>query len=191
MVGLGEGEGALLTNELIHNTKEFSPDVSPTVRWLAGGTAYTTLEAPAGACCPLAADQRCVTGGTASKVGAGEGGDAAAHDAGSSSVSPAREIIRYDAATGVRTVLVDLDTLTPEDGAEPLSIQDYDWSEVHVRAQTACTVMLSRGDAGRKLAPRVHEHTKGVAQEHARRLLRCEFESRGFGVSNPASGRRC
>ncbi|HEX9729361.1 MAG TPA: S9 family peptidase [Gemmatimonadales bacterium] len=40
----------------------------------------------------------------------------------------AREIIRYDAASGARTVLVSAGQLTPAGGNGPLAIDDYDWS---------------------------------------------------------------
>lgn len=41
----------------------------------------------------------------------------------------AREIVRYDAATGKRTVLVSAADLTPEGRKAPLEIEDYAWSE--------------------------------------------------------------
>ena len=39
-----------------------------------------------------------------------------------------REIVRYDAPTGVRTVLVTAASLTPPGRSEPLAIEDYSWS---------------------------------------------------------------
>jgi dipeptidyl-peptidase-4 len=43
--------------------------------------------------------------------------------------SGGREIVRYDAATGARTVLVTAKQLTPAKATEPLGIDDYEWSE--------------------------------------------------------------
>src|SRR5829696_608840 len=39
------------------------------------------------------------------------------------------EIIRYDAATGARSVLISSAQLTPAGGQKPLSIADYVWSD--------------------------------------------------------------
>ena len=58
-------------------------------RWLADGTAYTTVER------------------------AGDGFD----------------IVRYDAATGTRSVLISSAQLTPAGGQKPLGIADYIWSD--------------------------------------------------------------
>jgi dipeptidyl-peptidase-4 len=41
----------------------------------------------------------------------------------------ARDIIRYDPATGDRTVFVAATNLKPEDREEPLAVDDYHWSE--------------------------------------------------------------
>jgi len=41
---------------------------------------------------------------------------------------PGREIVRYDAATGARTVLVTAASLTPAGRPAPLAIEDYSWS---------------------------------------------------------------
>ena len=40
----------------------------------------------------------------------------------------ARELIRYDAATGARQVLVPAARLTPAGAATPLTVEDYEWS---------------------------------------------------------------
>ena len=45
----GPVDGALLTNELIHNSSEFAPAGGPATRWLADGVTYTALEMPEGA----------------------------------------------------------------------------------------------------------------------------------------------
>lgn len=41
----------------------------------------------------------------------------------------AKEIARYDTATGARTVLIAAAALTPPKASEPLSVDDYHWSE--------------------------------------------------------------
>ncbi|HEY6119178.1 MAG TPA: hypothetical protein VIV66_04415, partial [Pyrinomonadaceae bacterium] len=41
----------------------------------------------------------------------------------------ARDIVRYDAATGRREVLVPAASLVPKDTREPLQIEDYAWSK--------------------------------------------------------------
>lgn len=42
--------------------------------------------------------------------------------------SGGKEIVRYDAASGARTVLVTAKQLTPEKSTQPLEIDDYEWS---------------------------------------------------------------
>lgn len=61
-------------------------------RWLADGTAYTTVERAAGA------------------------------DGGS-------DIVRYDAATGARSILISSAQLTPAGAKRPITIADYVWSD--------------------------------------------------------------
>jgi len=41
----------------------------------------------------------------------------------------AKDIVRYDPATGERSVLVPAASLVAEEGADPLSIKDYHWSD--------------------------------------------------------------
>jgi len=41
----------------------------------------------------------------------------------------AKDIVRYDPATGVRSVLVPAASMVVEEGADPLSIKDYHWSD--------------------------------------------------------------
>jgi dipeptidyl-peptidase-4 len=40
-----------------------------------------------------------------------------------------QDIVKYDASSGKKTVLVSSDRLIPEGGTKPLSIADYRWSE--------------------------------------------------------------
>jgi dipeptidyl-peptidase-4 len=76
----------------IYRATEYAlPRFGP-ARWLADGTAYTTVEASAGT---------------------PEGWD----------------IVRYDAATGARSVLIASAQLTPAGGKGPLAIGDYTWSD--------------------------------------------------------------
>src|SRR5687768_15156806 len=75
----------------IYQANEYAlPRFGP-ARWLADGTAYTTVERSPGA----------------------EGSD----------------IVRYDAATGVRSVLISSTQLTPSGATRPLAIADYVWSD--------------------------------------------------------------
>ncbi len=75
----------------IYKANEYAlPRFGP-ARWLADGTAYTTVERTPG-----------------------DGGGF--------------DIVRYDAATGARSVLIASQQLTPAGGAKPLSIADYVWS---------------------------------------------------------------
>ena len=47
----------------------------------------------------------------------------------SEEIEEAKEIVRDDPSTGQRSVLVPLTSLVPAEGEEPLSIEDYLWSE--------------------------------------------------------------
>ncbi|HTO93275.1 MAG TPA: DPP IV N-terminal domain-containing protein, partial [Bacteroidota bacterium] len=42
---------------------------------------------------------------------------------------PGREIVRYDAATGARSVIVPVARLTPPGGGAPLAVEQYAWSD--------------------------------------------------------------
>jgi dipeptidyl-peptidase-4 len=73
----------------IYEAQEYAlPRFGP-ARWLADGTAYTTVER------------------------AGDGFD----------------IVRYDAASGARSILISNAQLTPASGQKPLTIADYVWSD--------------------------------------------------------------
>ena len=72
----------------------------------------------------------------------------------------ARDIVRYDAVSGARSILIAGAQLMPADAKAPLSIDDYAWS------------------AGRPAAARVHQYETGVAPEHARRLLGLRYRER-------------
>ncbi len=51
----------------------------------------------------------------------------------SAAVRGAADIVRYDAGTGSREVLVPAAELVPAGSAEPLDIEDYDWSADHTK----------------------------------------------------------
>ncbi len=61
----------------------------------------------------------------------------------SAALAGANDIVRYDAASGTRTVLVPASALVPGAGQAPLKISDYEWSTdkrwllLHVRHETA------------------------------------------------------
>ncbi|HEV8597946.1 MAG TPA: DPP IV N-terminal domain-containing protein, partial [Gemmatimonadales bacterium] len=46
----------------------------------------------------------------------------------SAEVPASRDIVRYDAATGARTILISASRLVPSGAAKPLDIEDYSWS---------------------------------------------------------------
>jgi dipeptidyl-peptidase-4 len=61
----------------------------------------------------------------------------------SAELAGAHDIVRYDAASGARTVLVPASALVPGEGQAPLKVSDYEWSTdkrwllLHVRHETA------------------------------------------------------
>ncbi|HXG43595.1 MAG TPA: S9 family peptidase [Gemmatimonadales bacterium] len=87
---LAQQDSTLLSVRRIFGSADFRPDQFGPARWLAGGTAYTTLE----------------------PAESGKGQD----------------IVRYDAATGARSILVPAAQLQPRGDTIPLDIEDYDWS---------------------------------------------------------------
>jgi dipeptidyl-peptidase-4 len=103
--------GNILTNKIIHGSRDLNAAAGPSVRWLAGGQAYTALEPPAG--------------GQSVKAGGGAGDSM--HDS-QASIKRLREIVKYDTATGERSVLVSVEQLTLPESEKPLEIQDYCWS---------------------------------------------------------------
>ena len=84
-------DSALLTVDRIYASPEFRGGSFGPLAWLADGSAYTTLERPAG-----------------SRDG--------------------RDIVRYDAQTGARTILVPAARLVPSGATDPLEVEDYSWS---------------------------------------------------------------
>ena len=85
-------DSTLLTVNRIYGSAEFRPESFGPARWLAGGTAYTTLEP-------------------------------------SAETKGGMDIVRYDAASGARSLLVPAARLVPEGSAKPLDIEDYSWSD--------------------------------------------------------------
>ena len=79
------------------------------------------------------------------------------------------DIVRYDAATGARTVVMPAARLVPPGATAPLAIDDYAWS------------------ARRHTAAHLHQHAQGLARQHARRLLGA---GRGVGHAEEAGRQR-
>jgi dipeptidyl-peptidase-4 len=102
VVGDETVDPARLTLERIFDGEEFSITPFGPARWLADGSGYTTLE--------LSADFE-----DTSAEGADE--------------TKPKDIVRYDPASGDRTVLLAAKSLIPEEGGEPLEIEDYHWSD--------------------------------------------------------------
>lgn len=84
-------DSSLLSLRRIYGSPEFRPDSLGSVRWLAQGAAYTTLER-----------SRETPGG--------------------------RDLVRYDVATGDRTVLVAAVRFKPAGDSVPLVVEGYSWS---------------------------------------------------------------
>ncbi|HSS21015.1 MAG TPA: S9 family peptidase [Pyrinomonadaceae bacterium] len=82
----------ILTLDRIFSSSEFRSETFGPARWLADGSAYTTLEPP-------------------------------------SDNKETRDIIRYETATGARSVLIAAASLRPSGAAAPLVIDDYAWSD--------------------------------------------------------------
>jgi dipeptidyl-peptidase-4 len=85
-------DSTLLTVSRIYGSPDFRPESFGPARWLAGGTAYTTLEP-------------------------------------SAETKGGQDIVRYDAESGARTVLVAAARLVPIGATVPLAIEDYSWSD--------------------------------------------------------------
>jgi Tol biopolymer transport system component len=81
----------LVTLDRLFDSGDFATEPLGRPRWLADGTGYTKLEAPAGS-------------------------------------AAGRDLVRYDAATGARTVLVAAARLVPPGEGAPLAVEDYAWS---------------------------------------------------------------
>lgn len=89
----------------IYDAREYEVPRFGPARWMADGTAYTTVE-DAG------------TGGSKDPP----------YDTGSKEPAYGRDIVRYDSRTGERSVIVPGSRLTPAGAKSPLSIDDYQWS---------------------------------------------------------------
>jgi dipeptidyl-peptidase-4 len=102
----GDRLGAVNTRiDRIFGTSDYQVPRFGPARWLADGTAYTTVEdaAPVAPVAPSAP-------GAPGAPGA------------------ARDIVRYDAASGARTILVAGSSLVPPGTTAALNIDDYHWS---------------------------------------------------------------
>ncbi len=94
-----------LSLERIYQKQEFKTAAVPQIRWLKQQQAYTVLEAPV--------PESAKTTDKSDKKTANMG-----HD-----------IVRYQAKDGSRDILVTARELTPVDAKEPLTIEDYQWSD--------------------------------------------------------------
>eukprot|EP01043_Picozoa_sp_COSAG02_P009322 COSAG02_NODE_314_length_24915_cov_18.575596_22_plen_526_part_00 len=121
-VAAGVDDGELLTNELIHNTAKLRGDAPPSVRWMAGGNAYTCLE-PAAA----AVDAHVGAPRETGEIGAGGLAEERANAPGSLP-APEMELVAYDVRTLARTVLATAAQLTPAGHQRALTVANYSWS---------------------------------------------------------------
>lgn len=85
-------DSTLLSVDRIYGSPEFRSEFFGPARWLAGGTAYTTLEP-------------------------------------SKETKGGMDIVRYEAETGARSVLVPAGKLVPQGSSTPLTIEEYSWSD--------------------------------------------------------------
>lgn len=83
-------DASKVTLDRMFGSGDFFPEFFGQTRWLADGSAYTTLER--------------------------------------SESGPGRDLVKYDAETGEREVLVSASQLVPEGESRPLGIQNYEWS---------------------------------------------------------------
>ncbi len=95
----------LLTNAAIFEEERYKPEKPERLHWLPDG-GYAMLEPD-----PASASEEPTV------------------DEDGEEIEPPKEIVRYDAKSGERTVLVGLDALTPEGSEQALMVDDYTWSE--------------------------------------------------------------
>ena len=160
------GQDDSLSVDRIFASGEFAPQPFGPVKWMRGGTAYTTLE---------------------------PSGDSAGTD-----------LVRYDAASGRRDILVAAARLVPPGDSVPLAVEDYDWSpdgsRLLVFTNTARVWRQNtRGDywvldlAGRRAAQARRGRGQAVdvdvrqvlARRRARRLRARAQSVRGVGRRRP------
>src|SRR5919197_6312407 len=84
-------DASSVTIQRLFETADFESEEFGPARWLANGTAYTTLEP-------------------------------------STSVPGGQDLVRYDAESGRRSLLVPAERLVPPRDSTPLTIEDYHWS---------------------------------------------------------------
>jgi dipeptidyl-peptidase-4 len=96
-------------------------------RWLADGTAYTTVERSAPAA-PGAPAAPAAPGAPGAPAPSAPSAPSAPGAPGGAAPSAAWDIVRYDATSGARAVLIAGSTLVPPGTSSPLSIDDYAWS---------------------------------------------------------------
>jgi len=89
----------LLTVDRIFASPEFRLGSLSALAWLSDGAGYTTLERAAG--------------------GGGDGGGGG---------KTGQDLVRYDAETGLKTILVPASRLVPPGDSTPLEVEEYSWS---------------------------------------------------------------
>jgi len=93
------GDSSLLTVDRIFASPEFRGGSLSALAWLSDGAGYTTLERAAG--------------------GGGDGGGGG---------KTGQDLVRYDAETGLKTILVPASRLVPPGDSTPLEVEEYSWS---------------------------------------------------------------
>ena len=117
-----------LTIKQIFTDKEFATKSFGPFEWLDDGTAYTTLE-PVAVKLPKNAASNHGTSSTRNKKTTEPSSTSDAGEDADNQDDLPKQLVRYDTATGERTVLVTVGQLTPAGQDEPLEIKDYDWSQ--------------------------------------------------------------
>ncbi len=98
-----------LTLQRIFDGDEFSLERFGPARWLEDGSGYTTLE-------DSVAFEK-----SEQEISEGEEEE--------EEKAEPKDIIRYDPTTGERSVLLSAKSLVPEEGGDPIEIEDYHWSD--------------------------------------------------------------
>jgi dipeptidyl-peptidase-4 len=99
-------DAAQLTHEALFANWEYNPQYPGTVRWLNEGARYSALE-----------------------TAAGYEGAELEKDQHGNDIKVYQEVVQYDPATLVRSILIPLAQLTPKGSDKSLTVDDYQWSE--------------------------------------------------------------
>ena len=101
------GDKSQLTLERIFDSKDFTLERFGPARWLEDGSGYTTLENSA----------------------AFDGLETDSADDADGEKSEPKDIVRYDPATGSRSILISAESLVPAEGQDPIESEDDHWSD--------------------------------------------------------------